>query len=95
MTSGLFVVGFVGVVSRGVSVPVAYWPGSMQFVVKLLPITHGLQAIRLTLDEAPFAAVLQSAALEIAVTLGWAVLAVLLIDRVANVGRKDGSIELV
>ena len=79
----------------GVSVPVAFWPGYVQFIVKLLPITHGLQAIRLALDEASLAAIVQAAALEIAVTLGWIILAVLVIDRMANAGRRDGSIEFV
>ena len=79
----------------GVSVPVAFWPGYVQFIVKLLPITHGLQAIRLALDEASLAAIVQAAALEVAVTLGWIILAVLVIDRMANAGRRDGSIEFV
>ena len=79
----------------GVSVPLTFWPDSVQFVVRLLPITNGLQAIRLALDEASLSSVLQAAALEVAVTLGWIILAVFLIDRVANAGRKDGSIEFV
>ncbi len=79
----------------GVSVPVAFWPGYVQFIVKLLPITHGLQAVRLALDEASLAAIVQAAALEVAVTLGWIILAVLVIDRMANAGRRDGSIEFV
>ena len=79
----------------GVSVPVAFWPGFLQFIVKLLPITHGLQAIRLALDEASLAAIVQAAALEVAVTLGWIIVAVLVIDRMANAGRRDGSIEFV
>ena len=79
----------------GVSVPVAFWPGYVQFIVKLLPITHGLQAIRLALDEASAGAILQAAALEAAVGLGWIALAVLAMDRMANAGRRDGSIEFV
>ena len=79
----------------GVSVPVAFWPGYVQFIVKLLPITHGLQAIRLALDEASLAAIVQAAALEVAVTLGWIIVAVLVMDRMANAGRRDGSIEFV
>ena len=79
----------------GVSVPIAFWPGFVQFVVKLLPITHGLQAIRLLLDEASAGAILQAAALEAAVGLGWIALAVLAMDRMANAGRRDGSIEFV
>ncbi len=79
----------------GVSVPITFWPGYVQFVVKLLPLTHGLHAIRLVLDQAPAGAILQAAALEAAVGLGWIALAVLAMDLMANAGRKDGSIEFV
>ena len=79
----------------GVSVPIAFWPEHVQFIVKLLPITHGLQAIRLALDEASLAAILQAAALEIAVAMGWIIIAVLAMDRMADAGRKDGSIEFI
>ena len=79
----------------GVSVPIAFWPEYVQFIVKLLPITHGLQAIRLAVDEAPMAAIIQAAALEIAVAMGWIIIAVLAMDRMANAGRKDGSIEFI
>ena len=89
---------FLGIAARGfcgVSVPVAFWPGSVQFIVQFLPITHGLEAIRLLLDEGSPAAILQAASLEAAVGLGWIVLAVLAMDRMANAGRADGSIEFV
>ena len=79
----------------GVSVPVAFWPDAVQFIVRLLPITHGLQAIRLLLDEGSIVAILQAVALEAAVGLGWIVLAVLAMDRMANAGRADGSIEFI
>ena len=79
----------------GVSVLIAFWPEYVQFVVKLLPITHGLQAIRLALDEASVWVILQAAAMEAAVGVGWIVLAVLAMDRMANAGRKDGSIEFI
>ena len=79
----------------GVSVPITFWPGYVQFVVKLLPLTHGLHAIRLVVDQAPVAAILQAAALEAAVGLGWIALAVLAMDRMTNAGRADGSIEFV
>ncbi len=79
----------------GVSVPVAFWPDAVQFIVRLLPITHGLQAIRLLLDEAPIAAILQAAAFEAAVGLGWIAVAIFMMDRMANAGRADGSIEFI
>ena len=79
----------------GVFVPVAFWPDSVQTIVRFVPIAHGLQAIRLLLDEASAVAVLQEAALEAVVGLGWVVIAIFVMDRMANAGRKDGSIEFV
>ena len=79
----------------GVSVPVAFWPEGVQIAVQFLPITHGLQAIRLLLDEAPAGRVLTSASLELAVALVWITLAIVAMDRMANAGRADGSIEFV
>ena len=93
---GILLLGVVTIVLRafcGVSVPIDFWPGYVEFTVRLLPITHGLQAIRLALDEASIGAVLQATSLEVAVTLGWLALAVLVMDRMADAGRKDGSIE--
>lgn len=95
---GILILGILTIFMRafcGVSVPIAFWPGFVQFVVKLLPLTHGLHAIRLVVDQAPVAAILQAAALEAAVGLGWIALAVLAMDRMTNAGRADGSIEFV
>ena len=79
----------------GVSVPLSFWPDSVQLIVQFLPVTHGLQAIRLVLDGASAGAVLEQAALEAAVGLGWLVVAIITMDRMANAGRADGSIEFV
>ena len=79
----------------GVCVPISFWPDSVQLVVQFLPVTHGLQAIRLVLDEASTGAILKATALEVAVGFGWIVVAILAMDRMANAGRADGSIEFV
>ena len=73
---------FVTTAFCGVSVPLSFWPDSVQLIVQFLPVTHGLQAIRMVLDEA-------------AVGLGWLVVATITLDRMANAGRADGSIEFV
>lgn len=89
---------FLTIVARafcGVSVPVAFWPDVVQFIVRLLPMTHGLQAIRLLLDEASTTSILQAAGFEAIVGLAWITLAILAMDRMANAGRRDGSIEFV
>ena len=73
---------FVTTAFCDVSVPLGFWPDSVQLIVQFLPVTHGLQAIRMVLDEA-------------AVGLGWLVVATITLDRMANAGRADGSIEFV
>ena len=79
----------------GVVVPISFWPDSVQTIARFVPVTHGLQAIRLLLDEAPVTAVLREAALEAAVGVIWVVIAIFVMDRMANAGRKDGSIEFL
>ena len=79
----------------GVSVPVAFWPGWVEAIAHVLPLTHGLHAVRLALDRGDPLEILQSAGLEIVVGLGWLLLSLMTIDRMANAGRADGSIEFV
>ena len=79
----------------GVVVPISFWPDSVQTIVRFVPITHGLQAIRLLLDEASATAILSEAALEVAVGVIWVAIAIIVMDRMANAGRKDGSIEFL
>jgi ABC-2 type transport system permease protein len=77
----------------GVNVPVAFYPEALEWVANVLPLTHGLQAVRDVLDGAPAADVLAGAAAEGAVGLGWLVVALATFNRLASQGRKDGSIE--
>lgn len=75
----------------GVQVPVSFWPGPVQAVTNFLPLRHGLAAIRNVVEgQGP---VLAEAASEAAVGLGWLVVAGLVFRRLAEGGRKDGSIE--
>lgn len=77
----------------GVQVPVVFWPGWVQAVAGLLPVRHGLLGVRALLDGAPAGTVLRHAALEAAVGLGWLLAAALTFRRLAESGRRDGSIE--
>jgi ABC-2 type transport system permease protein len=80
----------------GVSVPVSFWPRWLQIFCNLLPVTHGLEAIRLVLGDGGSAAdILRQVGLEILVGLGWLGLSLLIVDRFAEAGRADGTIELV
>jgi ABC-2 type transport system permease protein len=79
----------------GVSVPVSFWPDWVQFIAALLPVTHGLQAIRLLLHQGATNEILHGVILEILVGLGWLFATVVAFDRLAERGRADGSIQFV
>lgn len=77
----------------GVNVPVDYWPGWIEAVATVLPLTHGLAAIRALLDGAPLASLIPQVVAEAGVGVGWLALAMLSFHRLAESGRRDGSIE--
>jgi ABC-2 type transport system permease protein len=79
----------------GVSVPVVFWPDWIQAVAAIMPITHGLQAIRLLLAEGPPSAIAFRLFLEILIGASWLTIGLLTIDRMADGGRRDGSIDFV
>lgn len=79
----------------GVNVPVTFWPLAVQVTANVLPVTHGVQAVRLALSGAPPAAVLTSALLELVVAAGWLLVALVSFNGIAERGRTDGSIDLV
>ncbi len=89
ITGSLFMAGC------GVSVPVSFWPSWVQVLARAVPLTHGLAAIRGILANAPLYLVLRETVLEGVVGVCWIAISLLLIDRVAEAGRSDGSIELV
>ncbi|GLZ29039.1 hypothetical protein Lesp02_12290 [Lentzea sp. NBRC 105346] len=74
----------------GAVVPVSYWPGWVGQVVTLLPTTHGLRAVRALADGGnPVGGCV--AALLTGVL--WLVVARLVLHRLAEHGRRDGTIE--
>jgi ABC-2 type transport system permease protein len=77
----------------GVNVPTSFWPPVIQWVVQILPITHGLSAVRAVLAGAPLSGVLGQVLAEIAVGLGWLLLAVVSIHRFVARGRRDGGLD--
>lgn len=76
----------------GVNVPRAVFPDLVSGAAGLLPLTHGLEAIRALLAGAPARVVLAGAATELAVGAGWLALSLLTFHRLADAGRRDGSI---
>jgi ABC-2 type transport system permease protein len=55
----------------GVNVAVDFWPGPVQAVANLLPVTHGLLAVRRLLDGSGLDAVAPQVAAEVLVGAGW------------------------
>jgi ABC-2 type transport system permease protein len=77
----------------GVNVPTSFFPAPLEALAALLPVTHGLTAIRGLLAGAPARVILSQAALEALVGLGWLILALLAFRALTEGGRHDGSIE--
>jgi ABC-2 type transport system permease protein len=77
----------------GVNVPLSYEPEPLRWLASILPLTHGLQAIRGVLDGEAAGAIVGHAAAEAAVGVAFLALAFLTFDRLAQHGRRDGTIE--
>jgi ABC-2 type transport system permease protein len=77
----------------GVNVPLAFFPGWVQAIAFLLPMTHGLVAVRTVLENGPSSVIWRNVGLETAVGAGWLVVALGSFRWLAEGGRKDGSIE--
>jgi ABC-2 type transport system permease protein len=79
----------------GVVVPVAFWPGWVQGLASVLPVTHGLAGIRLILEDGMTADALANLALEAAVGLAWLVAGMLILDRTVDAARRSGKVDLI
>jgi ABC-2 type transport system permease protein len=78
----------------GVNVPTDYWPGPVRAIASLLPLTHGLQGLRLLLAGRSYAAAGVAIAAELAVGAFWLVIALLVLTVTVHKGRKNGRLEL-
>lgn len=76
----------------GVSIPRSFFPDPIRHLADFLPLTHGLEAIRAVFDDDSAGYILGQAALEAVVGASWLVLALLTFSRLADAGRRDGSI---
>ena len=76
----------------GVNVPRSVFPDVVSWAAGLLPLTHGLEAIRELLGDARLPVVLGNVGLELLVGAGWLLLSLLTFHRLADAGRRDGSI---
>ena len=77
----------------GANVPIAFWPSTIQTLALGLPVTHGLRAVRLLLAQASAWSIVESLALELLVGFVWFSFAWLAMNRTANAGRADGTID--
>jgi ABC-2 type transport system permease protein len=77
----------------GVNVPISYYPDPVEWFAQALPLVHGLEAIRELLNDDSLLGLLPDAGLELLVGSAWLCLALLTFDRLAERGRRDGSIE--
>lgn len=76
----------------GVNVPREFFPAAVEWVAALLPLTHGLDAVRELYGVARPGVILRNAGLEGLVLLGWLSLSLVTFRRLADAGRRDGSI---
>lgn len=77
----------------GVNVPLSFWPWPLHALAEVLPVTHGLLAVRGVLAANPASEVLTQVALEAAVGAGWLAVAWFAIDGVVRRGTVTGSLE--
>lgn len=76
----------------GVNIPREFFPAVVQWLSACLPVTHGLDAVRELYGAARPDVILGYAALEAVVLLVWVGLALATFRRMADAGRRDGSI---
>ncbi|MFI9842525.1 ABC transporter permease [Nonomuraea sp. NPDC051941] len=76
----------------GVQVPTSFWPEPIQFAAHILPLTHGLAAIRGVLAGFPPDRIVIEVALEVGVGLTWLLVASLVFQRLVEGGRKGNSL---
>jgi ABC-2 type transport system permease protein len=77
----------------GVNVPLTYWPVPLRVLAQVLPLSHGLSAVRTALHGGPTTAVLGGLGLEVLVGAGWLALAAASGKRLISRGRVNGSVD--
>jgi ABC-2 type transport system permease protein len=78
----------------GVVVPLTFWPQWVSHIARMLPVTHGLQSLRLLLAGGSPTEILTGAAIELLIGLVWFLVGVLTLDRTVSVARRSGAVEL-
>lgn len=77
----------------GANVPILFWPAWVEEMANLLPVTHGLSALRLVLSSGAPSLIVRGLVLEVAVGAAWFLIAWFSMNVMANAGRADGTID--
>lgn len=78
----------------GVNVPVSFWPPPLRALAQVLPLTHGLAALRGFLAGGSVGDILRDVGLELTVGAGWLAAAIAFLQHAVRHGRHDGTLEL-
>lgn len=76
----------------GVSVPVAFWPDTLRALVQLVPLVHGLDAIRAIYSSQQISVVVRHALLESLVAVSWVLISYLIYLAINKYGRHYGDV---
>jgi ABC-2 type transport system permease protein len=77
----------------GVEVPTSFLPLQLRDISEVLPLTHGLRAVRLLLASGGMRQVAIQMGLEGAVGAGWLIVSILVFRNLVNMAYKKGLIE--
>jgi ABC-2 type transport system permease protein len=77
----------------GVNVPVSFYPTWLEWIVRCLPLTNGLEAIRGVVTGAPWSSIAGHAGAELLVGSVWFSLALATFGVFMRAGQRDGSLE--
>jgi ABC-2 type transport system permease protein len=88
-------VGYLSVMTfSGVNVPVAFWPAPVRVLASVLPLSHGLTALRLLLAGGSYVVAVSGLAIELAVGAGWLTVGLCLLGFAVHRGRVKGTLDL-
>ncbi len=77
----------------GVQVPTSFLPFGLRILSTVLPLTHGLAAIRALLARDDTSTVLAQAGLEVVVGIAWLAVAAVAMRHFVRASRRNGSVE--
>jgi ABC-2 type transport system permease protein len=76
----------------GAIVPVSFWPAPIQWLVQVLPATHGIEAVRQLQADAAAATVGSAVAATLLAAAGWFVVALVLFRLLFDYARRTGDL---